>query len=241
MPNPLFNFFSEQRKTTESAFLNNQLPCPKKYPSALRTPLAVPEKSQLTLSDLLAKRKSQRDFSGHGLAMDDLSFLLYWSTAEDVALVQDESGTFRRRPYPSGGAKFPIETYIVTDEHTELGTAAYHYRPDIHELEHVADLTTERVQEIKKTYGYTFVASAPVLILFTYIRERNLPKYGLFGEKLALIEAGHIAQNMYLCATERDVSVVSLGGGGAELADVCLQLDSYNESVFYTLAAGKPN
>lgn len=237
MTNPLFSYFTKNRDPSERALLHKDIAPIKVYARAARTKLPVPVSGTRSLVDALRARKSGRDFSATAVSLADLSFVLYWSLCEEVSLIPAD-GDFTRRPYPSGGAKFPIETYMITDAHEALGTAVYHYRPDVHELEQVAMLAQDDVVCIKQTYGYPFVGDAPILLVFTYLRERNIPKYGLFGEKLALIEVGHMVQNMYLCATECDLSLVALGGGSAEVIDSYLQIDSYNESMFYTLAVG---
>jgi len=77
------------------------------------------------------------------------------------------------------------------------------------------------------------------MILFSYIMERNVPKYGTFGTKLALIEAGHIAQNMAMVAQSTNVDSIMLAGGDFELMDNLFGFDSYNESTFYTVGLGK--
>jgi len=152
---------------------------------------------------------------------------------------EDSANHFNRRPYPSGGAKFPVEAYVLTDNHQYLGTAIYHYRPDNHLLEKLKTISVQEVSSLKKGYIYEYVEDIPVLIIFTYIAERNVPKYGTFGTKLALIEAGHIGQNMTLVAGSRDVDSIMLAGGDFEAMDVLFGFDSYNESTFYTVGLGK--
>jgi phosphoglycerate dehydrogenase-like enzyme len=69
--------------------------------------------------------------------------------------------------------------------------------------------------------------------------ERNVPKYGTFGSKLALIEAGHIGQNIATIAQAVNVGSIMLAGGDFERMDALFGFDSYNESTFYTVGLGK--
>lgn len=238
MVNLLFNYFNKNRRQSEQYVLDTQIESIKQYPRAKIHLLPEPQEGTLPLTKVVQKRKSQRDFRQASLSEDDLGHILYWSLCEKVGQ-QDTAKTFVRRPYPSGGAKFPVEVYVLCHDQQTFGNTVYHYRPDEHMLETVRQLNDTEIRSVKQSFSYPFVSEVPALILFTYIRERNVPKYGYFGEKLGLIEAGHMAQNMCLHAAEKNVSTVPLGGGDSDLIEGLLYADGYNESYFYAIALGK--
>ena len=239
MSHPLFTYFHSNRNPAERHLVSSTIAAVKQYPGAQSVSLPTPKPGVNTFTHLADARTSGRNFAGTELSVSDISTILYWSMCESVPHNQTDVTDFVRRPYPSGGAKFPIEAYLLTDSHPELGTAGHHYRPDTHVLERVAGLSQEQMQVIKKGYGYKFVSDIPVLLVFSYIRERNVPKYGYFGEKLALLEAGHIGQNIVMMAIDCAVHVTPLAGGDYVYIDSLLELDSYNESTFYTIGFGK--
>jgi SagB-type dehydrogenase family enzyme len=211
------------------------------YQAAPTVVLPEPATISESITSLLQARKSCRDYQGTSVSLPDLSTILYWSMSELVydKDADDAPNNFQRRPHPSGGAKYPLEAYVVTDAHSELGTAVHHYRPDTHRLEKMKELTGVQVSALKKSYYYEFVPEIPVMIIFTYIMERNVPKYGTFGTKIALVEAGHIGQNISTIATARGVGSVMLAGGDFNSMDSLFGFDSYNESAFYTVGLGK--
>ena len=64
-------------------------------------------------------------------------------------------------------------------------------------------------------------------------------KYGLRGYRFALIEAGHVAQNLLLTATALRLGSVPLGGLFDRRIDELLDLDGVNESVLYAVSVGR--
>lgn len=244
MSNPLFTYFDTHRDSSERNLFDPHIGTIKCYDNVPVTSLPVPDEITASYSQLIRQRGSHRAFEGMKLSVPDLASILYWSmsplaTGAQVNVGGNTHDESERRPHPSGGAKYPLEAYVVTDKHTELGTAAYHYRPDIHVLEQVSVLSEQEMSVVKKSYIYKTVPPIPVFIMLTYIMERNVPKYGALGGKLALIESGHIGQNIALTADGCGVSSLMLSGGDHPYIDSLLGLDSYNESMFYTIGLGK--
>lgn len=234
MTHPLFSHFELGRQNADQAILRPNLPSIKSYAHTDEI-LQLPAPQQITqgLSSTLLSRSSQRVFSDQSIDLETLSTILYWSNAD---LTEDAAQA--RRAYPSGGAKYPIELYLFTDQHADLGSSFWHYRPDMHGLEAVTKLTTSDCTDIKRGFGYDFVAPVRTCIVMSYICERNVPKYGAFGGKLALIEAGHIAQNTYTTCAAHNIGVCALAGGDFAKMDELLYLDGYVESTFYSVAIG---
>jgi SagB-type dehydrogenase family enzyme len=64
-------------------------------------------------------------------------------------------------------------------------------------------------------------------------------KYGLRGYRFALLEAGHVGQNLVLAATGLGLGAVPLGGYYDRPTDELLGLDGVNESTLYLVAVGR--
>ncbi|MGI8420822.1 MAG: nitroreductase family protein [Gaiellaceae bacterium] len=63
---------------------------------------------------------------------------------------------------------------------------------------------------------------------------------GLRGYRFALLEAGHLAQNLLLTGTALELACIPLGGFFDRRMDDLLDLDGVNESMLYAVAVGRP-
>ena len=84
------------------------------------------------------------------------------------------------------------------------------------------------------------VAACAAVIFVAAVFGRTRFKYGVRGYRFALLEAGHVGQNVLLAATAFGLGAVPLGGYYDRLTDDFLGLDGVNESTLYTIALGRP-
>ena len=82
------------------------------------------------------------------------------------------------------------------------------------------------------------IASAAAVILVTAVFERTTFKYAERGYRFALIEAGHVAQNIDLIATALRLPTVNLGGFFDRELEALLDIDGVEHSVVYAVAIG---
>lgn len=222
----------------------------KEYPRSARIFLPKLHLPQSTFADVLLKRKTWRSFSNNSLSLDILGTLLLWS----VGLIHyhfrgykqakrigssENFGEEWRRPYPSGGARFPIETYVVIFNNGDgLRKGVYHYNLPEHSLESISGSSPEN---IKQALFYDFSKEAAALILLSFVAERSAKKYGSLGYKLGILEGGHIGQNFCLVSAALGLGICPLGGM-KNYDIVSRELDlGKEETVFYQLAVGWPN
>jgi len=78
-----------------------------------------------------------------------------------------------------------------------LTAGVYHYIPSDHSIQKVADGDRRRDIAIA-SLGQMWMASAPVQFVVTAEYSRITIKYGDRGVRYALIEIGHIGQNIFL-------------------------------------------
>ena len=71
------------------------------------------------------------------------------------------------------------------------------------------------------------------MIFVAAVFGRTRFKYGVRGYRFALLEAGHVGQNVLLAATALGLGAVPLGGYYDRLTDEFLGLDGVNESTLY--------
>ncbi len=170
-----------------------------------KTLLLLPEqktKGPLSLEEILASRRTRRDFQAKPLLLEEFAQLL-WSAQG----VTGADGTLRSAP--SGGALYPLDVYAVVGEASVQGLNAgvYRYLPSQHGLEQVAS-TDLRADMAQACLGQTWMAGAPVSLVLTAEYGRIERKYGARGRRYALIEVGHAGQNIFLQA-----EALGLGAG----------------------------
>lgn len=185
---------------------------------------------------VLFKRKSTRDFKSKLLTLRELSTLLYFSGG--VKSIINNDWNTSRRFYPSGGARFPLEIYVVLYNNTELEKGIYHYNVKRHALEILKK--GDYLKELRKGIDPPWLVNANMAILITAVFGRNQVKYGDRGYRLILAESGHLAQNIYLIANTLNLGSCAFGGYVDYAINDLLDIDGVNESVVYAMIVGFP-
>ncbi len=191
------------------------------------------------LSKALTTRESKRDFSRLPLSLTEVSTLLryavgVWKKPGDI-----EPAT--RRTYPSGGGLYPVEVYLLVRRGTEeLPAGLYHYNFNDHSL---SVLVTGLFEQVEKPgfFNYSFADAAPLALFMTSVFERQYQKYGERSYRFALLEAGHISQNVYLVAAALGLHCCAIGGvrGGDTEVEKILDIDGHYESLIHSMLLGK--
>jgi SagB-type dehydrogenase family enzyme len=157
---------------------------------------------KVSVEKAIKERRTIRDFKERTLSLNHLSQLLW--AAQGIT-----DPTLGRRAAPSGGALYPLDIYILIGENgaEKIETGVYHYQPERHS---VLLLTKgDRRKEIASVSLYQmWMAKAPVIFLITAEYRRITGKYGERGIRYALIEVGHVGQNLFLQA-----EALGLGAG----------------------------
>ena len=192
--------------------------------------------------DLFATLQNRRSpwwsFTGAPLSAHDYGTLLRY--APGIVRPADTLPDGRVcRAYPSAGFRFPLETYVIVFHGDEtIAPGLYHYNIKGHALtvlwEHT--FTPEETHELARAL---WIDKAAALIVHTAVFWRTQTKYGERGYRYALLEAGHIAQNMQIVATALGVHSCPLGGTNDGKIEALIDIDGVNESLVYTLAIGR--
>jgi len=169
------------------------MPCGqhKVYERMEKVELPPPRHLETSLANALFARKSYAGGSQDGKLTED-----QWGTLLGLSLGKHKESL--RRNYPSGGALYPIETYVVTRLQNDTFTL-FHYNPSLHAFEVLWDLDPafDIKQLVRKPDDLLFSS----LIIFTSCWRRSSAKYGDFTYTPALLEAGHMSENVLLVAT----------------------------------------
>jgi len=161
-------------------------------------------KGEMSLEEAILNRRSRRDFGDSALALAEVSQILWAAQG-----ITDETGL---RAAPSAGALYPLELYLVVGERGVEGLeeGVYHYLPQSHSLQ--LTLAGDVRQTLARlSLEQMFIAEAPLSLLITGEYERTTKKYGDRGVRYVHMEAGHVAQNVYLQAEALGLGTVTVG------------------------------
>lgn len=154
------------------------------------------------LVELLAKRRSVREYGQEPVSLQEVGLLL-WAA-------QGITHAGGKRTAPSAGALFPLDLLLVASRVDGLAPGVYAYR--IHEQQLTprlpGDCSGTLAAAALEQYAVAH-AAATIVILGNY--ERTARKYGERAERYVAMEAGHVAQNILLQATELDLGAVPVG------------------------------
>ncbi|ASN13565.1 hypothetical protein B4V05_10050 (plasmid) [Latilactobacillus sakei] len=149
------------------------------------------------------------------------------------------------RNYPSGGAQFPIKLYMVSN--TNAGffkkNKSYEIHSDLGLISRVEDVDFkfEEVFAIshfnKKLYKQT--SDVPFVVVMVMNLKHSFNKYSVYSQHLAMIEAGHIGQNLQLVSTALGNSSMPNGGILSDITKEAIGLkNSIDDTVVYGVVFG---
>ena len=148
----------------------------------------------VSVEKAIKDRRTVRSFTSRPLTLEQFSQIL-WS---GQGITQDDGF---KRAAPSAGALYPMELYAVVGNDAVAGTGPgiYHYESKTHSLNIVAE-GDHRDELAQASLSQLWVAKAPVSVVICAEYPRITGKYGLRGERYAMMESGHIGQNIFLQA-----------------------------------------
>jgi SagB-type dehydrogenase family enzyme len=189
----------------------------------------------LDLRKAIEERASVRSYSRKLLTIEELSYLL-WCTQGVKEVVQ---GTATFRTVPSAGARHCLETYLLINNVKNIKPGIYQHAALRHRIieintdRHIADKVTASClgQNIIKTSAVTFIWTAVVY--------RMAWRYGERGYRYMHLDAGHVCQNLYLCAESIGCGVCAIAAFEDDEINQLLNLDGKDHFVIYIATVGK--
>jgi len=208
----------------------------KQYQRFKTISLTQPSRSGVLLHEALEQRVSNRALLSTELDITGLASLLYYSAGiknrPKHANLSQEQLNQTRRFYPSAGARYPLELYIVANKVTDLPPNTYHYNVVKHSLEEIKTHPTHQVA--LDAFGLKWVREAKCIFLISSVQYRNSIKYRDQGYLMALIECGHLAQNITLNATAMKLGSCPLYGLKRKVLQEILDFDD-GELLLYAI------
>jgi SagB-type dehydrogenase family enzyme len=212
-------------------------PPAKRYDGAHIVPLAPPAADD-GLSRILLGRRTWRRFGDGTIPLATLGTLLGLTAGVQQWVTVPGHGEVALKTSPSGGARHPVELYVLAWKIEGLAAGLYHYAADRHLLEVVKPgLGAERVATYLPQSPH--FADACALVLFSAVYERDLWRYGYSrAYRAPLVEAGHLCQTFCLLATANRLAPFSIMGLADSEFEKDLGVDGVTESVLYAAGVG---
>jgi SagB-type dehydrogenase family enzyme len=179
--------------------------------------LQLPKNSEFC--ELLAQRRSIREFNKEKIiSFQTFSELLYSAYGMSTKASLGNSAVVKR-VVPSGGALYPLHIFcIVWGKIEKVPGGIYYFLKKENTIRRIKDISPQEVSGFIAE-NENMIENASCLLVIVCNFKRITQKYANRGYLLALLEAGHVAQNVYLYCTEQKLAAVEISSfKDAELA-----------------------
>lgn len=167
----------------------------------LRLPLVTAPADAVALTAVLAARRTQRATPDEPLELAQLGWLLHHAARSDAQ---------GRRPHPSAGARYALRLDVVALRCDSVPPGVHRYEPAAHGLRTTA--RADVAPRIEASFGRAWVAAARAVLVLGVDLAEATAEHDARGYRYALIEAGHLAQNLLLLAAAAELPACPLGG-----------------------------
>jgi SagB-type dehydrogenase family enzyme len=215
-----------------------QPPLFKKMEAAAYNSLPVPPRENDDFFLTLHARRTHRKFSAADVPLDAVSKLLHATWGVQGYVQSKYFGSLPLKTSPSGGARNPVEVYLMALRVDGLDAGLYHYDAREHAL---ARISSEVTAQRARAYcaDQRFVAGAAALFIMTGVFERTMWKYPHpRAYRVVLLDAGHLGQSFCLAATRMGLAPFSTAALKDSLIETDLGIDGVSESVLYVTGIG---
>lgn len=192
------------------------------------------------LETAIRARVSCREFLNEALDDHALAALLHHGLGV-TGTTSFGRAEIARRPCPSPGGLYPLELYVIARSVTGLSPGIYHYHGQTHSLGSVRDDLPPPGVHAYLFMDQPYAAKGAANIVITCMFGRSVKKYRDRGYRYALLEAGHVAQNITLSCAALGLGCCPLGGFFDHELSELLKLDLEEEAPLYALTIGVPD
>ncbi len=193
--------------------------------------------SPYSFEEIVLKRRSVRDYSNEPISFERFANLLVLSYGITGSMPYDVGEDQFLRAAPSAGALYPLEIYPVVFNVSTLEKGLYHFN--------VKDRCLELLKPgdfLKESFSLfcdqEVVLQSGALLIITAMTDRSMYKYKNRGMRFIYMDAGHLGQQIYLCATAQDLGACALGGFYDYEVEKFLDIDGFYETALYGITLG---
>lgn len=159
------------------------------------------------LCKIIVRRQSRRTYSSDPICLNKIINIIRFSYGARTLFAPSAEGNV----CPSAGARYPIELNFFSLNILGQNPGTYHYNQDKDILE-----KTSKTNYNGKLYYYCnqqeFINKAAVVIALCANFDSTISKYGERGYRYVYLDAGHIAQNVYLICEKLNLGCCGIGG-----------------------------
>lgn len=203
------------------------------FPQDSKITLPEPQiKGKVSVEEAIYKRRSVRNYGSGALTLTEASQLL-WSAGG----ITCDGVTGASRSYPSAGACYPLEIYLLAGNVKGLEPGLYHYLWKSHSIE-LKLSGDKRAALTSAAWSQQMIRNAPISIVFTAIQQRSSDRYGKRGERYVSMDIGHAGQNVGLQAESLGLGTVVIGAFDDDSVKKVLEL-SKEEEPLYIMPIGR--
>ncbi len=185
---------------------------------------------------VLAQRKSSRVYTGEPVTLLELSFLL-WAQQGIRGIRGKNYATLRT--VACGGARHEFECYLAVMHVEGLKKGFYHYLPMTHEVELLSESMQLEDDVSNALAGQTWCGKSGAVFFYSVVPYRAEWRYSVSAHRVALIDAGHITQNLYVACSALSLGTCAIAALDTNACDRLFQLDGQEEFIFYAATLGK--
>ena len=160
-------------------------------------------KGKVSVEEALKQRRSIRSYTSAQISLNDLSQVL-WAAQGVTEKVERERSWWTGskwygglRTAPSAGALYPLEVYALAGNVAGLKTGTYKYHPEDHSL-HKVTAEDKRPALLEAALRQESIKEGAAVLVVTGVVARTAVKYGERAQRYVYMEAGSVAQNIYL-------------------------------------------
>ena len=193
------------------------------------------ERSPVDVFDAINQRVSVRAYNNTPLSLEELSYIL-WCT-QGVKEVIARPATLRT--VPSAGARHCFESYVLVNNVEGLEKGLYRFLAVDHRLQEVNVDAGINEKIVKACLNQRFMLNAAIALILTVDRYRMIWRYTERGYRYMHLDAGHVIQNMYLCAEALDSGVCAIAAFDDDKLNETLGIDGVEKFAIYIGVLGK--
>jgi SagB-type dehydrogenase family enzyme len=215
-----------------------QPPLFKKADGAAYLSLPVPQAQHDDFFRTLYARRTHRRFSPAQVPLAAVAHLLHATWGVQGYVESKYFGSLPLKTSPSGGARNPVEVYLMALRVAGLDVGLYHYDAREHALGKISSAASP---QMARAYcaDQPFVAEAAALFIMTGVFARTMWKYPHpRAYRVVLLDAGHLGQTFCLNATRLGLAPFSTAALKDSLIEADLGIDGVTESVLYVTGVG---
>lgn len=187
---------------------------------------------------VLRARRTWRRFARSPIQLASLSTLLKLSAGIERWAIVPGEGRAPLKTSPSGGARHPIEAYVLALNVAGLARGLYHYAADRHELNRLTS-GARRSQVERYLPQQWWYRPAGALLILTAVFPRSLWRYDYArAYRAVFVEAGHVCQTFCLTATWLGLAPFCSMALADSRIEKDLGIDGVTESVVYMAGVG---